>query len=98
HALLSACGSKVLLETHSAVFDKYLRYLLIAVVFRGEVTAREHRALLECALKRDVKTAKDVLVRHIQECVAFTLAKGPMARNRAGRSTRRERTASSTQA
>lgn len=88
HALLSACGSKVLLETHSAVFDKYLRYLIIAVVFRGEVTAREHRALLECALKRDVRTAKDVLVRHIQECVAFTLAKGPMARNMTGRTTR----------
>jgi DNA-binding GntR family transcriptional regulator len=84
HALLSACGSKVLLDTHSAVFDKYLRYLIIAVVFRGEVTAREHRALLECALKRDVRTAKDVLVRHIQECVAFTLAKGQMARNSAG--------------
>jgi DNA-binding GntR family transcriptional regulator len=50
HALLSACGSKVLLDTHSVVFDKYLRYLIIAVVFRGEVTAREHRALLECAL------------------------------------------------
>ena len=98
HALLSACGSKVLLDTHSAVFDKYLRYLIIAVVFRGEVTAREHRALLECALKRDARTAKDVLARHIQECVAFTLAKGTMGRNKAGRSTRRERTASSTQA
>ena len=73
----------MLLETHSAVFDKYLRYLLIAVVFRGEVTAREHRALLECALKRDVRTAKDVLVLHVQECVAFTLAKGPMARSSA---------------
>ncbi|WP_298879494.1 GntR family transcriptional regulator [uncultured Bradyrhizobium sp.] len=89
HALLSACGSKVLLDTHSAVFDKYLRYLIIAVVFRGEVTAREHRALLECALKRDVRTAKDVLVRHIQECVAFTLAKGQIARNATGRTTMR---------
>ena len=98
HALLSACGSKVLLDTHSAVFDKYLRYLIIAVVFRGEVTAREHRALLECALKRDVRTAKDVLARHIQECVAFTLAKGTMGRNRSNRSTKRDRTASSMQA
>jgi DNA-binding GntR family transcriptional regulator len=76
HALLSACGSKVLLDTHSAVFDKYLRYLIIAVVFRGEITAQEHRQLLDCALRRDTGTAKDVLVRHIQDCVAFTLAKG----------------------
>jgi DNA-binding GntR family transcriptional regulator len=71
------------------VFDKYLRYLLIAVVFRGEITVREHRALLECALKRDVRTAKEVLVRHIQECVAFTLARGTIDRNNASRTIRR---------
>lgn len=91
HALLSACGSKVLLDTHSAVFDKYLRYLIIAVVFRGEITAREHRALLECALARDVRRAKDVLVRHIQECVAFTLAKGTIGRTNASGTMRRGR-------
>ena len=94
HALLSACGSKVLLDTHSAVFDKYLRYLIIAVVFRGEVTAREHRALLECALKRDVRKAKEVLVLHIQECVAFTLAKGALDRRGGGRTQARGRGAS----
>ena len=66
------------------MFDKYLRYLIVAVVFRGEITAREHRGLLECALKRDVRTAKEVLARHIQECVAFTLAKGPIGASRAG--------------
>ena len=98
HALLSACGSKVLLDTHSAVFDKYLRYLIIAVVFRGEITAREHRSLLECALKRDVRTAKEVLVRHIQECVAFTLAKGTIGGGSAGRTLRRGRVASQAQA
>jgi DNA-binding GntR family transcriptional regulator len=96
HALLSACGSKVLLDTHSAVFDKYLRYLIIAVVFRGEVTAREHRALLDCALKREVRRAKDVLVRHVQECVAFTLAKGTIDRRTAGSPLRRGRAASLT--
>jgi DNA-binding GntR family transcriptional regulator len=98
HALLSACGSKVLLDTHSAVFDKYLRYLIIAVVFRGEITAREHRSLLECALTRDVRTAKEVLVRHIQECVAFTLAKGTLERRANGRTTGRGRVASLAQA
>jgi DNA-binding GntR family transcriptional regulator len=74
HALLSACGSKVLLEVHSAVYDKYLRYQMIAVVFRGEVAAREHRQLMECALKRDAKTAQAVLVKHIQDCVIYTLS------------------------
>jgi DNA-binding GntR family transcriptional regulator len=74
HALLPACGSKALLEVHSAVYDKYLRYQMIAVVFRGEVAAREHRQLMECALKRDAKTAQAVLVKHIQDCVVYTLS------------------------
>ena len=74
-ALLSACGSRVLLDSHAAVFDKYIRYLMIAVIFRGEAASREHRQLLECALKRDAVTAKKVLTSHIQDCVAYTLAK-----------------------
>jgi DNA-binding GntR family transcriptional regulator len=76
HALLSACGSKALLETHSAVYDKYLRYQMIAVVFRGEIAADEHRQLLDCALSRNAATAQAVLVKHIQDCVTYTLSKG----------------------
>jgi hypothetical protein len=34
-ALLSACGSRVLLDCHAAVFDRYVRYLMIAVIFRS---------------------------------------------------------------
>jgi len=75
HALLSACGSKVLLDAHSAVYDKYLRYLMIAVVFRGEIAAREHRQLLDCALNRDAAMAQAVLIKHIQDCVSYTLSK-----------------------
>jgi DNA-binding GntR family transcriptional regulator len=77
HALLSACGSRVLLEAHAAIFDKYLRYLMIAVVFRGEAAAREHKQLLDCALKRDAATARAVLTRHIQDCVTYTLDRAP---------------------
>jgi DNA-binding GntR family transcriptional regulator len=76
-ALLSACGSKVLLETHGAVFDRYLRYLMIAVIFRAEAAPREHRQLLDCALRRDAAAAKKILTNHIQDCVAYTLAKAP---------------------
>jgi len=72
-ALLSACGSKVLLEAHASIFDKYIRYLMIAVIFRGDLAAQEHRQLLECALKRDAATAKVILTKHIQECVTYTL-------------------------
>jgi DNA-binding GntR family transcriptional regulator len=76
HALISACGSNALLETHAPVYDKYLRYQMVAGIFRGEIAAREHQQLLECALGRDAKTARDVLVVHIEACVDFTLANG----------------------
>jgi len=76
-ALLSACGSKVLLEAHASIFDKYIRYLMIAVIFRGEAASREHRQLLDCALKRDAATAKKILTGHIQDCVAYTLTQAP---------------------
>jgi DNA-binding GntR family transcriptional regulator len=79
HALISACGSKALLETHAAIYDKYLRYQIIAVVFRGELAAREHLALMQHALKRDAKAAQAVLVTHIQDCVEDTLARGTLS-------------------
>jgi len=71
-ALLSACGSRTLLDAHAAVFDKYVRYLMIAVIFR-DAAAPEHKKLLECALKRDAKTAQSILSAHITDCVAYTL-------------------------
>jgi DNA-binding GntR family transcriptional regulator len=76
HALISACGSDTLLEAHAPVFDKYLRYLMIAGIYRGAITAREHQSLLDCALRRDAATAIGVLKVHIEACVDFTLASG----------------------
>jgi DNA-binding GntR family transcriptional regulator len=76
HALISACGSNALLEIHAPVYDKYLRYQMIAGVFRGEIAAHEHKKLLDCALSRDAKAARDVLVVHIEACVDFTLENG----------------------
>jgi DNA-binding GntR family transcriptional regulator len=75
-ALLSACGSRVLLDAHAAVFDKYIRYLMIAVIFRAAAPP-EHQRLLECALKRDAKTAQAILSTHIMDCVNYTLANAP---------------------
>lgn len=76
HALISACGSETLLEAHAPVFDKYLRYLMIAGIYRGAIAAQEHQTLLECALRRDATTACAVLKVHIEACVDFTLANG----------------------
>lgn len=72
-ALISACGSRLLMETHAAVFDKYLRYQMVALSYRGEVASREHQALLDAALKRDVETAKQILTLHIEGGVEHAL-------------------------
>ena len=76
HALISACGSNALLDAHAPVYDKYLRYQMVAGIFRGEIAAREHQTLLECALRRDAASACKVLKVHIEACVDFTLANG----------------------
>jgi DNA-binding GntR family transcriptional regulator len=75
-ALISACGSRVLMETHAGVFDKYLRYQMIALSYRGDIAAREHKILLDCALNRDATTAKATLERHVNGGVEHALATG----------------------
>lgn len=81
-ALISACGSAALLDTHAGIYDRYLRYQMIAVIFRGEVAAIEHRHLLDCALKRDAAKACGILKKHIDGCVDYTLASGRLDASR----------------
>lgn len=77
-ALISNCGSHMLMETHSLVFDKYFRYQMVAFIYRGAEPAQQHRALLESALKRDDQAAKAILTEHVNNCVEHALAKAPM--------------------
>lgn len=76
HELISACGSQALLETHDSVYDRYLRYQMVAVIFRGQQAADEHQKLLEAALRRDAETAMTILKTHIQDCLSETFARG----------------------
>ncbi|CAH1661140.1 GntR family transcriptional regulator [Chelatococcus asaccharovorans] len=76
HALISACGSQVLHETHAAIYDKYLRYQMVAVVFRGEIAAEEHKLLLDYAMARDTERATAILATHVNACVDHTAAMG----------------------
>ena len=78
-ALISACGSKMLIDTHAAVFDKYLRYQMIALSYRGEIAASEHAQLLECAMRRDATQACEVLTRHVAGGVEHALATGTIS-------------------
>ncbi|MES5098453.1 GntR family transcriptional regulator [Agrobacterium sp. BA1120] len=77
-SLISACGSNLLMETHSNVFDKYLRYQMVTQSYRGDVASAEHRQLLDAALARDEKTAKNVLTMHIQGGMEHALACGKL--------------------
>lgn len=77
--LIEACGSQTLLDLYGGVFDQYLRYQMVAVVFRGEIAAEEHRTLLDCALTRNADKACAVLTRHVNGCVAYTLKTGALA-------------------
>ncbi len=74
HTLIQACGSHQLLQTHGAVFDKYLRYQMLTLTFRGEVAALEHKQLADAALARDAEAATEVLARHIRGGVEHSIA------------------------
>ncbi len=75
-ALIARCGSGALMETHRGIFDHYLRYQIVAVIYRGQAASDEHRQLLDDALKRDHVEAREVLGRHIRSCVEHTLDSG----------------------
>lgn len=78
-ALIAACGSHEMLATHDRIFDRFLRYQVLLVMFRGAVAAEEHHQLLDCALKRDVARAQSLLTRHIGACIDYTVQHGLLA-------------------
>lgn len=76
--LIEACGSQTLLDLYLGVYDQFLRYQMVAVVYRGEVAAREHADLLDQALARDADAARRTLDAHVNGCVAHTLRSGAL--------------------
>jgi DNA-binding GntR family transcriptional regulator len=77
-ALVEACGSAVLLETYAAAYDRFLRYQMVAVVFRGAVAAAQHAELLDCALTRDAGRACRLLEDHVHGCVEHVVRAGTL--------------------
>lgn len=72
-ALIGACNSKNLLALHSTIFDKYLRYQMLVLTYRGDVAVDEHRAMFDAALARDTQKARQVLEDHIRNGLSHTL-------------------------
>ncbi|WP_445738989.1 GntR family transcriptional regulator [Neorhizobium tunisiense] len=75
-ALVSACNSQTLMATLSSVFDRFLRYHLLAESFRGKPVVDDHRRLFELAMKRDVEGAQDILTRHVRNGTEHVLKSG----------------------
>jgi len=75
-ALIAACGSRVLMDSHRRIFDHFLRYQMVAIIYRGRIASDEHKQLLECAVSRDHKAAAKILGQHIHACVEHTFKSG----------------------
>ncbi|MCO6384396.1 MAG: GntR family transcriptional regulator [Vannielia sp.] len=65
HAIISACDSPALMASHSGAFDRYMRYHLLALSFRGADVARQHEALRDLVLARDIAGAEALLTDHV---------------------------------
>lgn len=78
-ALVSACGSQILTHAHAAIFERYLRYQMVALSYRGAIAAAEHLAMKEAALRRDADEGCALLERHIAGGVEHALATGAIS-------------------
>ena len=72
-ALISNCGSENLLTLHSILYDKYIRYQMAVITYRGKDAEEEHKKIFEAALNRDPTTASNILETHITKGLEHTL-------------------------
>ncbi|MEX3007592.1 GntR family transcriptional regulator [Hoeflea sp. TYP-13] len=73
-AMIEACGSGNLLSLHSILYDKYLRYQMLVLTYRGQEAVDEHREMFEAALARQADKAAEILQIHIEKGLEHTLA------------------------
>ena len=76
NALISACGSRTLLDLHASVFDRFIRYHMLAASFRGAAVMDDHRALFDLAMRRDAEGIVSKLTGHIRSGVDYVLSTG----------------------
>jgi GntR family transcriptional regulator, carbon starvation induced regulator len=77
-ALVSACGSPLLLEIRQSLHDASELYRRMAYLKRRDVkdTGREHKKLVQAALSRDVAKATSLLARHFEETTRICMETG----------------------
>lgn len=76
NALISACGSRLLIKTHGSVFDRFLRYHMLAASFRGPAVSTDHQVLFRLAMDRDAEGAKSRLSEHVNLGIDHVLSTG----------------------
>jgi GntR family carbon starvation induced transcriptional regulator len=67
-ALIAGCNSRWMLHFHRMMYDQSLRYRMLAFRvkdFPRDQSRREHKQILDAALKRDIDTLVAVLGTHI---------------------------------
>ncbi|WP_108661229.1 GntR family transcriptional regulator [Acuticoccus kandeliae] len=76
YATISACNTHALMQTHSSIFDRFMRYHMLVLDFRGTGVAEDHVALRDLVLARDTERAVALLTRHVESGVAHILGTG----------------------
>jgi len=72
-ALVSNCGSNNLLNLHSILYDKSIRYQMAVPKYRGKIAEEEHKKIFEAAINRNSKEASETLEIHILMGLEHTL-------------------------
>lgn len=75
-ALVSACNSASLMASLSSIFDRFLRYHLLAESFRGQPVVDDHKRMFELAMSRDHEGARQMLTKHVHNGVDHVLKSG----------------------
>ena len=74
-ALISACGSSILLNFCNQLYDQNIRYRHVAgkIAYPKRNIAKEHQAIMQAALDRDTPRAVACLLDHYQATGAFMI-------------------------
>ena len=69
--LIKKCNSLNLIRIHEVIFDKYLRYQLLILKYRGKDSIKEHKDLLDYSLINNIQKAQNTLRDHIKKGVDY---------------------------
>ncbi|WP_430420743.1 GntR family transcriptional regulator [Phenylobacterium sp.] len=79
-ALVSACGSRRLLDLHAQLYEQSERYRgLSAHADHDRDVAGEHQAIVDAALARDADRLVDLMVTHIRATTALIIGSARLA-------------------